>query len=317
MSNTALPKIMTNIPFLLGLGLVVCDVISIISAYYIGQSLGQHLLSFSIVFGDTPNLQLSKSLFFVLGATSTAIIWGKGLYTNRTPWWSQVQFIAKTIIFALILHGFISFSLKIDESRILIFLSWSIAFLCMILLRGVIYKLSERIEEWRVPTVIISDIHTAEDLVYAFSLDVSTSYHVEHIFLREPDDNIGFDASILPNSQKNTRICYGQDNHEEFIRENPQYFYVISIDTFRDNARELILKTLNDNHIPYAIVPTISRANLYQMEPKYFFGYDVVMLYMGSSAPQIFGTSLSRIVKRAMDIGVSSAALGQPPLLSP
>jgi len=146
-------------------------------------------------------------------------------------------------------------------------------------------------------------------LVYAFASDISTGYEVKRIFLRSPDDGSVFDTSILPKSQQQVKICYGQEDHEGFIRENPSFFYIVSLDTFRDSARETMIKTLNENQISFAIVPTLSRANMYQMEPRYFFGHDVVMLYVDNSAPEIFGLSLSRFTKRAMDIAISGILL--------
>lgn len=306
-------RLLTNIPFLLGAALVALDISSLVGAGYLSSFLTIYFKT--EIFPDyefISRLQEPSDLrnfYFILGAVTTSIIWGKGLYTNRTPWWSQVQFIAKVIIFSILVHGFMSFALKIYESRMLILLSWSLAFLFMIFFRALAYKVAAFVPTWKIPTVIISDNATAEDLIYAFASDLCTGYDVKTIFLRMPDDNIAFDASILPASQKTARICYGQDDHESFIRENPNYFYIVSLDTFRDGSRESMIKTLNDNNVPYAVVPALCRVNLYQMEPRYFFGHDVVMLYVGNSAPQIFGASLSKLLKRGMDIVLSGLAL--------
>ncbi len=311
--NAAKTRILTNIPIILGGSLMIFDILSFIGSEYLATflivAIKTHIFPDADFLSKIQNLHIYKNFYLILGAVTTAIIWGKGLYTNRTPWWSQVQFITKVIIFSILVHAFLSSALKVREPLTLILLSWAFAFLFIIVLRALAYKLASFVTSWKIPTVIISDNPTAEDLIYAFSSDLCTGYDVKTIFLRSPDDNVGFDTSILPPSQRNVRICYGQDDHESFIRENPQYFYIVSLDTFRDTPRESMIKTLNDNHVPYAIVPTLSRANLYQMEPKYFFGHDVVMLYVGNSAPQVFGTSVSRILKRGLDITVSGTAL--------
>lgn len=306
-------KALTNIPFFLGALLMCCDVASILVseqiALFVVTLIKTHILPDVHFITHLQDKETYRNFYLILGAMTTIIIWSKGLYTNRTPWWSQVQFIGKVILFSLVVHGFMSFTLKIYESRMLIFTSWALAFAFIVILRAMAYKLAALSTSWKIPTVIISDTPTAEDLIYAFASDISTGYEVNTIFLRSTEDNVEFDTSILPSSQKNIRICYGQDDHETFISEHPDYFYIVSLDTFRDAPRETMIKTLNDNNIPYAIVPTLSRANLYQMEPKYFFGHDVIMLYVGNSAPRVFGTSLSRILKRLMDIAISGAAL--------
>jgi Undecaprenyl-phosphate galactose phosphotransferase WbaP len=302
LSNKVEHKILYSLPLFLGTMLVICDVFSILISQSVASTV-THLIF------DNHNLGESKNLFLILGVLVTAISWSKGFYTNRTPWWSQVEHILKTIIFSLGLQLLVNIALNTQVSNILIFLSWVFTFIFMIIFRATIYKLSSYYSSWKIPTVIISDTPTAEDLVYAFTSDISTGYDVKNIFLRSPEDNIGFDISILPKSMKNIRICYGQDDHEQFIRENPDYFYIVSLDTFRDAPRENLIKTLNDNNIPYSIVPALSRANLYQMEPKYFFGHDVVMLYVGNSAPQVFGLSVSRFLKRCLDISVSGVVL--------
>lgn len=307
------PMISYSLPLIIGVALVICDVFAIL----ISQYAGDHLVHLIIQIWGTELSLLSslqtesqnRNLFLVLGLMITALIWSKGLYTNRTPWWSQVQFILKITIFSLILNCFISLALRLNGSIIEICLGWILAFLFMIITRAFIYNIASLHPSWKIPTVIISDTPTAEDLVYAFGSDISTGYDVKNIFLRSPDDNVGFDISILPKSNSNVRICYGQDDHENFISDHLDYFYIVSLDTFRDTARENLIKMLNDNSIPYAIVPALSRANLYQMEPKYFFGHDVIMLYVGNSAPQIFVDSISKFLKRCMDISISGLTL--------
>lgn len=306
-------RMLTNIPIVLAAILMVCDILSFVGAEQLASiitiAVKTYIFPDPLFISKLDHLQNYKNFYLILGAVTTSIIWSKGLYTNRTPWWSQVQFISKIILYSILVHGFMSFLLKIYESRMLILLSWGFAFLFIIFFRAIAYKIASFIPSWKIPTVIISDTPTAEDLIYAFSSDLCTGYDVKTIFLRTPDDNVGFDTSILPNSQRDIRICYGEEDHESFIHKNPQYFYIVSLDTFRDTLRENMIKTLNDNHAPYAIVPTLSRANLYQMEPKYFFGHDVVMLYVANSAPKIFGTSISRALKRVIDISVCGTAL--------
>lgn len=313
--STPTSRFITHIPLLLSILLIAFDIISFIASYTFAytalETVNIQLLNntSSLNISAAPQSIIFQNFFLVLGAVTTVILWSKGLYTNRTPYWSQIQFITKTVAFIAVVHILLSFALHIHVPIALILLSWALAYLLLVTLRAIAFKGATLIPSWSIPAVIISDNPTAEDLIYAFASDICTGYHVTTIFLRQPDDNTDFDASILPPSQQGAKVCYGQEDHEAFIRENPQYFYIISLDTFRDTARESIIRTLNENNTPYAIVPTLNRANMYKMEPKYFFGHDVVMLYVGNSAPQIFEISLTRILKRCMDIVVSGTAL--------
>lgn len=306
-------RLLTNIPITLGILLMASDILSFVSANYWGNVITTNLYDSLLIQWDSsflkPQKHIYRDLYLVLAIVVSMIIWGKGLYTNRTPWWGQIRFILNLFLFSVVLHTLLNFALKIHEPMLLIFSKWVIAFAFMVVFRSIIYKISSGIKRWKIPTVIISDQATAEDLIYAFSSDMCTGYDVKNVFLRAPADSEGFDLSIIPGAQKSLKICYGQDDHEPFIKAHPNFFYIVSLDTFRDVSRESIIKTLNENNVPFAIVPALSRVNLYQMEPRYFFGHDVVMLYVGNSAPQIFGISASRLIKRGMDICVSFAAL--------
>ncbi len=211
------------------------------------------------------------------------------------------------VFFTLIVHGFISFGLKLHEPVPFIILCWFFVLILMICIRIVLFNLAVFLPSWKVPTVIIADGSTSEDLLYALHSDISTGYDVQRIFVRNPEDSAHLDIENL--SLDRVKICYGQENHSQYILDNPNNFFVISLDTFRDTAREEIIKTLNVSNTPYAVVPTLSRANLYRMEPKYFFGHDVVMLHIKNSNSDVLLNFIAQTTKRTMDIVISGLAL--------
>ncbi len=302
-------KNIKNIPTALGLFLILGDVFSIILAQFLAETTNAALRQLFITdtSANLAHYNVHQNLFLILGVIITAILYHRSLYTSRIPWWSQVQYITKIILFALIVHGFISFALKLSEPRLFIALCWFYVLVLMIFLRIALFKLAVFLPSWKVPTIIISEGSTSEDLLYAFHSDISTGYFVKRIFIRSPEDSINLDIDNLTN--KDIKICYGQEDHCQYIADHPDNFYVISLDTFRDTAREEIIKTLNDSNVPYAIVPTLSRANLYQMEPKYFFGHDVVMLHIKNSDSDMLRRFFAHATKRALDITVSGILL--------
>ena len=258
---------------------------------------------------DITHYKPHQTLHLVLGFVVSVILWSRGLYTNRTPWWSQVRIITKIIIFAFIVHGFLSFSLSVYESRIFIALYWTMVYLGLIISRAAIYNIAAKFKSWFVPTVIVSDATTAEDLLFAFASDIGTGYKTETIFIRSSVEDFEFSLSDIPFPTDHINVFYNHDTLKPFIKENSDKFYVISLDAFRDSSREAVLQVLNNEQTLYSIVPSLSRANLYQMEPKYFFGHDVVMLHIRSSAPEVLSFSLSMLVKRSVDILASGTAL--------
>jgi FlaA1/EpsC-like NDP-sugar epimerase len=300
-----------NIPKLLGFLLILGDVFSIIIAQFLALKCAVVLKSqlTSELIADTTHYDQHTNLFLILGIIMTVVLYDKGLYTSRIPWWSQVQYITRIVFFSLIVQGFLSFALKLNEPRSLIIFSWFFVLTFMVAFRITFFKLAKFLPTWQVPTVIISEGSTSEDLLYAFHSDLSTGYVVRKIFIRSPEEAVDLDIASLSGDQKQVKICYGQEDHCHYISSHPDNFFVISLDTFRDSSREDIIRTLNDTNVPYAIVPTLSRANLYQMEPKYFFGHDVVMLHIKNSDSDVLRTFIEQSIKRTMDIAISGLAL--------
>ncbi|MDY0029073.1 MAG: sugar transferase [Pseudobdellovibrionaceae bacterium] len=299
------------LPLWIAGAMIVCDVFILSGFKYIAQEAYMFFRT-SILPNPTYDISLYKphpTLHLVLGFVVSVILWSRGLYTNRTPWWSQVRVITKIVIFAFIVHGFLSFSLQVYESRLFIALYWLMVYVGLIISRAAIYNIAAKFKTWYVPTVIVSDATTAEDLLFAFASDIGTGYRTETIFIRSSAEDFEFTLSDMPFPTDHIRVVYDSDALEPFIVNNPEKFYVVSLDAFRDTSREAILQVLNDAQTLYSIVPSLSRANLYQMEPKYFFGHDVVMLHIRSSAPDVLSFSLSMFVKRSVDILTSGTAL--------
>ncbi|MDD3019920.1 MAG: sugar transferase [Alphaproteobacteria bacterium] len=306
-------KSMLTLPAWVTAGIILFDLLSFIVTKYIAADLYFFIRTYIIPSAelDINSYSPHPSLHLVLGLIVSLVIWNQGLYTNRTPWWSQVRLLTKVVLFAFIVHGFLSFSLKVFESRLFILLYWAMVYGLMLGVRVAIFKLARHSKDWDIPAVIVSDPNTAEDLIFAFGADLSTGYKVKELFIRSSgDDNKELDISGTALSTKDFQIIDERSIPiEQFIRNHPQKFYIISLDAFRDAAREDIIKVLNEEQAMYAIVPSLSRANLYQMEPQYFFGHDVVMLHVRSTSPYILKFSISRGIKRGMDIAASGLAL--------
>lgn len=308
--NNISVKNILMLPLSVSVALVLVDLFSFILAKYVG--LGAYNLvhdTFPQIVFENPAYKPHQNLHLILGFIVAVVMWTRGLYTNRMPWWSQVRILTKIAFFALIVHGFLSVSLKVYESRLFMLLYWAASYAFIILGRAMVFIWARRLKGWLVPTVIVSDPTTIEDLLFAFASDISTGYKATTLFIRNTPDELSLDLSGTSVSLANIDVRQGTDELEPFIRARNDVFYVISLDTFHETEREQILGTFADAQSLYAVVPSLSRANLYQMEPKYFFGHDVVMLHIRSSAPDVLSFSLSMAIKRLMDITASGLAL--------
>ncbi|MBP9868118.1 MAG: exopolysaccharide biosynthesis polyprenyl glycosylphosphotransferase [Alphaproteobacteria bacterium] len=278
------------------------------SAGYLTSFLQVHILDIPSYKEVAQDVSLFQKIFVILSLLGLARLWSKGLYTLRTPWWTQVQHIGKTFFLIFLLHGFIAFSLKIYESRLLIAVIWSLSFGFVLAVRwGYFWYLARR-KIGRIETVIIADNSTAIDLVYAFESDFATGYVVRSVFLRDPNA-ADFVREDLPKGRQDIEINDGQIDYAEFITAHPDLFFVVSLDTFRGEQRDHLINVLNESGVSYAVVPSITRATLYEMEPRYFFGYDITMLEARRGHAMGSPLSFARIVKRLMDVTVSGTAL--------
>ena len=300
------------VPWLLRVVLVSFDALAFVAA----ATLGSILLPY---FQDAAALQAPllgfptaymayRKLHIATAAVVMVLMVYRGLYNKRMPWWSQVNLIMRITSFGLMAELVLGYILHTGYSLSAMALTWGVGFLFILLLRIMAFRMAPHITNWTIPTVIIGDSQTAEDIVYALSSDYSTGYKIEAIFIANSGDDADFDIGNLPKDQQNIKICFGQENHDEFIRDNPHHFYVLALDSFDKTVRETLLQTLNDNKQPYAIVPSISGTSLYQMDPKYFFGNDVLLIATRRSGLDD-GMSAGRAAKRALDVVVAGASL--------
>lgn len=303
----------TEMPYLVGKMLFCADILAFFSAGFtsaIATVFIQHIfLGNANSFTSLISNPIYQNIYLSLAVVSLFVLWAKGFHMKRVPWWSQVQSIGKLCFYAFFLHGFLTFALKIPEPRTLIITTWLFAFLFILLFRSITYKLATKVSGWYVPTTIISDNQTAEDLMYALTSDISTGHQVDAILLRDPYDAAELDIKSLPIRLQKIRILYTENDLESYIKRNPHQYYIISFDAFDQYTRDHMARALSDNEAIYAMVPSISGTSVYHINPKYFFGHDVMMLENRIPKHCSDDTSPSKIAKRALDIAVSGSLI--------
>lgn len=287
------------------------DILALLIAYWIALNILYWIPQISEIVRFEPNPEpFDNTRFYyytALGAAMLTAFANKGHYTRRVPWWGQVQFILKAVIITLVIDGFTFFSLQIPFSRFFIIFNWAVAAALLIVFRQLSFILLRQSKDWRLHVVLIADGPTVTDTMYAFYADGHTGYEVKVILLRdnEPDT---FSLDFLPKAHPAIELIpVGKqvDIYTQFIHENPNYFYILSLDGFRGKRRDALMAALEDTNVHYAIIPPIKRLHLHGMEPHYFFGNDIMLLQKRYK----INTLPSRMLKRGMDIALSGLAL--------
>lgn len=227
-----------------------------------------------------------------------------GHYSRRVPWWGQVQFICKALLLVLLVDGFTYFSFQHPFSRYLIMANWLFVAAFLLVARQVAFMLVALSKDWRIPLVLVGDREMVTDCMYAFYADGRTGYEVKVILLRDADES-EFDLSFIPKAHPPIRLERIGNNYASFIKNNPDYFYVFSVEGFRGESRDTLINALEAADAEYAVIPSIKRLQLHGMEPHYFFGNDIMLLHKRHAIEM----PLARAIKRLMDVAVASLAL--------
>lgn len=282
------------------------DVFAMIAAFYVSIHAAGYLAD---LLGTTPiNMQYihesgRDKAYFLLSALVLFMFFSKGHYTNRIPWWTRVQFITSAIAFTFIIDGFISFAAELYFSRMLIALNWGTVFVFLICIRSAVYATHKNADYWKIPTVIIGDPSSATDVLYALRSDSSTGYAPHAVFLRSRNTE-EFDRENLPVRYRDVIVHEDSDDCETYILSNPDKFYIISLESFRGDKRDDIVNALHKSDARFAVIPSIGGVSLHDMEPRYFFGNDVMLLHS-----KTLRSPIGKLGKRAMDIVLSAIAL--------
>lgn len=278
--------------------MIAAFIVSLFFAGYLSNILGSTPLTF-----DYAEESGRNKAYALLSALLLFLFFSKGHYTNRIPWWTQVQFVTSAIAFVLIVDGFISFALELYFSRLMIALNWSCAYVFILTGRILIYSLHKNTTYWKIPTVIIGDPDSVANVLYALNTDASTGYAPHVLFLRSRNRD-AFDHEELPKKFRNVTVFDGNEDCAAYINAHPENFYIVSLESFRGERRDEVVRALQKSDCRFAIIPAIGGLSLHDMEPRYFFGNDVMLLHAkGMNSP------IGKIGKRGMDIVLSATAL--------
>lgn len=303
-ANRRRPLVKDNVSVTLFFADVIAMSLSFIFAFFSAQTIKEWLQPDVY---DKPLYEYAhiSDLFFLWFCPVVLFLFfSRGHYTKRVPWWSQVQSVLSICIRILFLDLFTRLALDMSFSRSLIALSWVYAFFFILGGRQIVYQIARKKGIWRIPSIVIGDNETVTNMLYAFATDHYTGYDIKTVCLRDREKD-KFSVDAIPMKYANIEINRDPIDIRKYVSEHIDNFFIISMETFRGDDRDKLIGILTELNALYAIVPPTSRISTFDMEPNYFFGYDIMLL----NAKKATLSPAGRFIKRTMDIVIASTAL--------
>ena len=226
----------------------------------------------------------------------------KGHYSRRVPWLAQIETIVQTVAFAAMFDTFNYYFVGEGWFPFMLLCNWALCIVLLVLGRYASHSIARRSPEWKLPIALVGDARMVMDTMYAFDNDRHTGYEIRAVLLTGKD---ALDPDFIPKSFTFTEIRNDDGNIDEFIKQNRQYYYIFGMDELRGPNKDRLTSAIDIAQIEYGLIPNTKSLDVYGMEPHYFFGNDIMILHRRDSIRSPSG----RIIKRALDIAVSGAAL--------
>ena len=243
-----------------------------------------------------------KSLFsshglevLLVAAVFLLVMLGKGFYTQRIPWWSQIPILFWAVFYAALFDAALQYFIGGTTGKITLLLYWVFAFGFILLIRQILYHIFRIMKLWQIPTIVLGNAHVCLDTLYAFNTDRYAGYDVHTILLRD-DPDLVIDRTNLPKRYEHLKIQHVQNNYETYIRNHPDNFYIVTIEMFRGKARDKLMEIFRELGIKYALIPSVKKNTYYEKEPRQFFGNDILLLHSREGFFKLWAQALKRFV---------------------
>jgi len=223
------------------------------------------------------------------------LIWFEhtGHYRSRMPFWHETQQIVSTFGFAMLIDGFSLFAAKEDFSRTWLMSGWVLAAGLLVLARGAMRKILQMRGKWQIKTVVVGAGSTAAALRRVFAEERSLGFEIVR--------QIDFFAPAWKQAGRSwKRLC----------EASGASYVMFALDDSAGAPSEEAMAQISRENVPFSFVPAMSGLPVFGIKTQAFFNHNVMLMSRSSNLEQ----PLPRIVKRTMDIVVSSIALT---LLSP
>jgi Undecaprenyl-phosphate galactose phosphotransferase WbaP len=204
---------------------------------------------------------------------------GRGHYTSRVPFWTQLGDVVMGTAIALACDIFLIIAVYDRPAQLEGLLRWVLFCPMLLLFRAGVRELLRATGLWSINTLIIATSSVVEQARAALLSDPCLGY----VLVGSVDLA---DAANL-----------GDDEFNDLLEERSADFVVVTVGGGRPEAERAVLGALRRAKRPTALVPAMEGLPVVGLRQHHFFSHDFVMLVSRNNLARPF----SRMVKAAFD----------------
>ncbi len=223
---------------------VLCDLAAFVLSFF--AALGVAAAINRIFFGRFLDLSFAQDGMYYL-TQFTVVLGGmfawfayKKHYAARMPFWQEAKDIISGAAFALLIDGFLQFAAKQDASRLWIMFCWILFPLLCIALRHSLRVVLRHFDLWTVPTILIGNGATANNVMTALNSEPGLGYEIITQI-----ENLQDSLSQSGNSWEKLYVKHGADNA------------IIALDPSQYEKSEKFLDQLIKDKLRFSIAPPL------------------------------------------------------------
>ncbi len=232
------------------------------------------------------NLSQIRSTLLVESSLFVAVIvylTGKGFYTRRIPFWSEIQGVATASFAALLGSGFVQYSLQKHDSRLLLIMTWLLLPLSIMTCRAIARWILIAAGLWHIRVVVVGDADLAQKASTALLSEPRLGYKIGAVLAPPP-------SGSKP----------GPGLWREILRRNGCELLVLA----HDGASE-IAESLVRGRVPFAIVPPMTGLPVHGFERTSLLNHDTVLFTFSNNLAE----PVARGVKVVFDVAAAFVLL--------
>ncbi len=204
---------------------------------------------------------------------------GRGHYTSRVPFWTQMEDVLLGAAVALACDTFITVAVYRQPIGVEPLLRWMIFAPSALALRAGARALLRAVSLWPIDTLIIAGAAVVEQAKAALLSDRGLGYRF---------------AGALDLDEA---VRLGDDDLITAIDAREAEFVVVAVSGSTPAAERAVIAALRRARLPLAIVPALDGLPVVGFRQHYFFGHDIVMLVSRNNLARPF----SRMLKATFD----------------
>lgn len=207
-----------------------------------------------------------------------------GHYSDRKPFWTELGEVLWVVLVLALLDLAVVGVTRWNSSRMWWLLVWSLAALCVPLMRGVFREAMRRVRVWQRPALIVGNGPNAKDAMRALHSEPALGFEVS-----------GFVDVATVLGEKSKAL------HE--WTKIPGVQFVLALEPGQSHLHDSVLRKLSQWHVEdVSVIPAMRGVPLFGTEITYFFSHEVAWLRLRNNLRYW----PARLLKRVVDVFVAS-----------